>query len=682
MPIATPTLIAVFSFDAGTVAGWTAGNAGNRYFDSVSTPAALSLGGGDYALSFTGTGIRNAELTASSLGTVNACHSVQHIVFPTALPSNSPDVFIGSSTNDQVFVYFDQPTSKLKATWAGGSAVTGTHTLTHSTPYLLETYIDPSANPNRLRWRVNGIDQPDATSAVAAGNVTSWMLGRDGSVAGAYYFPYAAVSVTAADWPLGPLRIPMLTPDSGGTITVNGSTANFGLFSGSTPTEAAWNAATALTNIGTIPLALGASATGIYQIARTDSTHYIEIPMTSTTLAAGEQVAGAQLDVIGAAVTTTAATIGFRTYNGTTERILFAAADPNFDNSSTAPAWIRRMLTTADVDTQAELDALAVRMGFSTDVSPHIGIHRVYINVAVRLVTSGTVAGTLPSLTGTMAGAVAGGSITGTVQGNLPALTGSTAGAVSVTGAAAGTLPALTGSMAGSVRATGTIAGSLPALTGATAGTVTVTGAVSGSLPAVTGALSGAVGITGAIGDTLPGVTGSASGTVTISGSLAGQLPALTGGMSGTVGGGVTGVLTGTLPMLVGSAAGRVGVTAVVDGTLPAVVGSLLGRIVISGGIASLLPAVTGSAAGSVTITGGIGATLPAPTGSLAGTVMGDDAYGVLAGAFPAFSGSLTGAVEATPGTLHASLVAPSLATTNRVGLTASTRPTSTLTPE
>lgn len=585
MPIATPSLIAVFSFDAGTVAGWTAGNSGNRYFDSVSTPAALSLGGSDYALSFTGTGIRNAELTTASLGSVTAAVSVQPIVFPSALPSNSPDVFIGGTTADQVFVFFDQPTGKFKATWAGGSAVTGTHTLAHSTTYLLETYVDSSANPNRLKWRVNGVDQPDATSAVAAGNVTQWLLGRDGNVAGAYYFPYAALSVTAADWPLGPLRIPMLVPDPGGTITVNGSTSNFGLFSGATPTEAAWNAATALSNLSSIPAVFAAAGSkGVYQIARTDNSHYIEIPMTSTTLADGEQVAGAQLDIIGAAVTTTAATIGFRTYNGTTERTLFPAGDPNFDNSST-PAWIRRMLTLADVDTQAELDALCVRMGFATDVSPHVGMHRTYINVAIRLVTSGAVGGTLPALTGSMAGTVAAGSVTGTVAGVLPPLTGSASGTVSVTGTLSGQLPSLTGSAVGIVSARGTLAGNLPALTGAAVGRVTAAGQLIGNLPALTGSMAGRIGI---------------------SGTAAGLLPTLTGVLTGRTG--ITGTVSGLLPTLVGSTAGRIGIAGSASGTLPALTGALTGSVAtgsVAGAVIGTLPALTGSMTGVALIVPG-----------------------------------------------------------------------------
>src|SRR6266699_2928823 len=74
---------------------------------------------------------------------------------------------------------------------------------------------------------------------------------------------------------------------------------------------------------------------------------------------------------------------GYRSYNGTTERTLFAAADRLATNTST-PSWVCKMLTLAGIDTQAELDALSMEVGYSGDVSPVPGIHAIYVELAVK----------------------------------------------------------------------------------------------------------------------------------------------------------------------------------------------------------------------------------------------------------------------------------------------------------
>ncbi|HEY1177712.1 MAG TPA: discoidin domain-containing protein [Phytomonospora sp.] len=108
---------------------------------------------------------------------------------------------------------------------------------------------------------------------------------------------------------------------------------------------------------------------------------------------------------------------------------------------------------------------------------------------------TGSVAGTLPALTGSASGAVAT-STTGTVAGTLPALTGSATGDSITTGASDGTLPALTGSVLADVAGVigGVIAGTLPALGGSVSAEVTppVTGTVAGTLPSLTGRVNGA----------------------------------------------------------------------------------------------------------------------------------------------------------------------------------------------
>jgi hypothetical protein len=147
--------------------------------------------------------------------------------------------------------------------------------------------------------------------------------------------------------------------------------------------------------------------------------------------------------------------------------------------------------------------------------------------------------------------------VTGTLAATLPALTGSLTGTVPVTGTLAGQLPALTGSLTADVTVSGQIAGILPALSGSATGTVTVSAALDGTLPALTGSAAGLVTNTGTIAGTLPALTGQMVGQVTASGQIAGALPALTGQITGLIP--ISGALAGTLPALRGAFAATTG---------------------------------------------------------------------------------------------------------------------------
>jgi hypothetical protein len=118
----------------------------------------------------------------------------------------------------------------------------------------------------------------------------------------------------------------------------------------------------------------------------------MEFPMSTYTLQPGEVIAGVRAVVVGWAATTTAATIGLRGFDGTTETVLADAADPNFDNSTTAPGWIAATWNTPGGWTQAKLDAATLRLGFSTDASPAVGAHAIYLQVII----------TRPGLTATL----------------------------------------------------------------------------------------------------------------------------------------------------------------------------------------------------------------------------------------------------------------------------------------
>lgn len=234
-----------------------------------------------------------------------------------------------------------------------------------------------------LDWSVNGAPQDAATGSGYVTGLENLWIGADG---GGFYsstlrFDDVLVSQTSGDYPLPDHKVVGLLVDPSGTLTVSGSTANFNTFT-SNGTLAAWNATTARNNIDERPPTIGASSDGLVQVT-TSATSYVEIPMTSYTLTAGETVMGGRMVAFGWATNANACTIGFRSYNGTTETDLFPAANPFFDNASANPLPV--MLTLADINTQAEIDALAFRVGFSTDAAPDVGIHAIYAELAIEV---------------------------------------------------------------------------------------------------------------------------------------------------------------------------------------------------------------------------------------------------------------------------------------------------------
>lgn len=518
-------------FDYGTVAGISNGNTGNKVWDSVSTPAVTTSNprSGAYALNLTGTSaIRSVTLNSNTLGSPTALAASFWVKFPSALPSNSPDLCCFSTNGNDGFMFFQASNSKLGVAWAGGSTIDGP-VVTFDTWYQIDMLIDATSNPHSLSWRVNGVAQTGTTTAFAAGTVSTWALGRVDAVSGTYHFDDVVLANTAAEYPLGPHKVVLLLPDQSSTLAVNGSTANWNTFAGATPTETAWSEPTARAAIDDVPLTVGASQDGIAQVARTDSTHYVEIPMTTYTLAGGETISGARMHVPGWAATTTAATFGFRSWNGTTETVLQAGTvDPNFDNTST-PFWVSKQLTTADINTQAELDALAMRIGFSSDVSPHIGIHAMYVEVAIKQApaapTTVAAVASVPAVTVSTGG---GSDATATpsavaTSAAVPAPTlsaGSTIAATAVVVTASVPAPAFTSSAVPTPASVAAVAavGAVTLSTGSRVSPSAV--AATASAPAPTLSAGSAVSAASVAGvASVPAATVSASGNVTVSAS-------------------------------------------------------------------------------------------------------------------------------------------------------------------
>lgn len=410
-----PTLVALTGFEFGSTAGWATGNAGNKIFDVITgSPSIVTTTpeDGTYCLEVSATGA--AEGIAWGTGTLGASktHLVTSVVvrFPSALPSADLDLIQLQCPGPNYVLRFRNSDDKLCVGLPGGSEVAGP-VVVADTSYRIDIHMDVSANPNTIDWQVDGAAQTQFSNAVAADTVFSCDLGWTLSAqTGTVRYDNWAVSTTAADYPLGDFKVIAVKPDTGGSLDVSTiTTSEWNTFAGSTPTLTAWNATTALAAVAELPVDLGAAQDGFCRISGTDA-DYVGIPFTTYTLTGGETVLGLRMLACCWAATTTAAFHSFASYNGTTATTLFAAADANADNTST-PAWVCKMLTTADFDTQAELDALQIRVG-STDTNPDAGVHAVYVEIAVSTGGGATVNATAIAATAALPAAAASASST------------------------------------------------------------------------------------------------------------------------------------------------------------------------------------------------------------------------------------------------------------------------------
>lgn len=201
-------------------------------------------------------------------------------------------------------------------------------------------------------------------------------------------------------YPLGPHEIRLLTVDPAGTPTISGTTTNFSTFA-SNGTLTAWNATTARGAVDEVPPNISSTADGVTQTAAAAS-DYMQFPMSTYTLGPTEYIAGVRmLAAIGSGTGSGAGDIAIRGYDGTTETALATVSQltPGSPTavSSTAPLWRCAMWQSTNGWSQAELDAAALRGGFSADATPDMWIYVLYLEVAIGKTTTQQMFGTAVS---------------------------------------------------------------------------------------------------------------------------------------------------------------------------------------------------------------------------------------------------------------------------------------------
>jgi hypothetical protein len=272
--------------------------------------------------------------------------------------------------------------------WQSGTTAPGTWVWIDLRPLLVKN----TAGDFVFDWRLEtaaGVytDQPAATTtSVGATELSFLRLGGNVSQTMTCDYDDVVGSRFSSAYPLGPHKVALVTVDAAGTPSVSGTAANFSVFT-SNGTLGAWNAANARNALDEVPPTISAAADGVCQTAAA-AADYMEFPMADPTVAADEYVSGVRLlAAMWGGTGSGTGTLGIRGHDGTTEATLipattsYDAASPTAV-SATDPLWLAKLWQPSGGWTTTKINAAVVRVGFSSDATPDMGVHVVYLEVA------------------------------------------------------------------------------------------------------------------------------------------------------------------------------------------------------------------------------------------------------------------------------------------------------------
>jgi len=377
------TIVAFTGFEFGTETGISVGPfdgatgvQGTDYKVVAGTPVVGSFVGQVTTLNNKGYFWNTTTLGAGKTDLVVSLRFMFSTLPGTANDFHAIDV---AASTDRSGFYYDPADQKIHA-WITSATQAASSTIVANTWYTLQFHFSCVASINTLDWTFNGVAQTQVTNNLGASTIARYELGNRGGSTGVVNFDDAAVSVTAADHPLPMYQVRLVGVDTGGTTTEIGTANSTVRFTANGTLDGTHSSAAILTALSELPPLLGATSSGVAQ-QTAGAGNAVEIPMSTYTLTGGETIAYTRIYLAGWAASALAANLGLRAWNGTAETILHGdTAATGFDNTTNG-AWYAFLYT--GVTDQTTLNALTVRMGYSTDVSPVIGAHAIYAELLI-----------------------------------------------------------------------------------------------------------------------------------------------------------------------------------------------------------------------------------------------------------------------------------------------------------
>jgi hypothetical protein len=404
-------------FEWGTTAGWATGNAGNYLFGSVvGSPAIVTSTPrtGTYCLECSASAAaENVAWDTSHFGTSKTTVVVRLCVyFPGSLPGGDVELLVMTGGTGNLILRFESSSSSLAVQIGAGAEQVAATTVAADTWYGVDLRHSTVTTTYACDWQVDGVDQTQATlgGATAGAQISSVTLGWATAATATVHFDDIAVSTVAGNYPLGNLALYPLPVDVADTLTLSGTAASWKIYTAN-GTLATWDATLARNAVAEIPPTIGASADGLAQVTAA-AAEYVQVPLVTHQAAPEEAIRSVRVYVCGWSPSVTAQSFRVDGWDGAVATTLHAVADPNFDASTTSPAWIAKMWKPSTGWTQTKLDAACVRAGFSA-VAQDVGMHMTMAEVACQALADSEVMGEegSPAATATidpLSGAVSG----------------------------------------------------------------------------------------------------------------------------------------------------------------------------------------------------------------------------------------------------------------------------------
>jgi hypothetical protein len=298
---------------------------------------------------------------------------------------------INPASGSTVRLLYDTATSKIGVRWLGGDAVWQDGTTAPGTWVWVDWRVGGFGGVARsMRWSLDGVEQPTPLNlgGGGGGSIAGVNLGAAVTQTATLDFDDLVVSRILASYPHTKHHVRLLTVDPAGTPSISGTAANFSVFTNNT-TLAAWDPTNARNAVDEIPPTISASSDGVCQTV-TAATDYAQFPMSTHVIAGPEVLTGVKMWAAAWGGTGAGGgTFEVRGHDGTSEASLFPAGtawDPDSITtpSSTVPPWVTAMWLPAGGWTQAKLDAAALRFGYSSDATPDMGVHNLFLEAAIQ----------------------------------------------------------------------------------------------------------------------------------------------------------------------------------------------------------------------------------------------------------------------------------------------------------